>query len=143
MSRDREPRPPHRLLRLWAWIVGCFLVFLVLAMGAVAFYNSESGPVSCDDFEFDDGNWNSGPRTDDEAADLVRCKTLKGMDRAEVLELIGSDLLVNSDQPWKKEWTYRAGEVKTYSGTEPQRLYVTFGDKGVVNRATLAFPEAD
>jgi len=112
-------------------------------MGAVAFYNSESGPVNCDDYEFDSDKWLSGDDTDDEAADLVRCRTLMGNDRPEMLELLGSDLLVNSGRPWKKNWTYRAGEVETYSGTEPQRLYVTYSDKGVVTRATLAYPEAD
>src|SRR5689334_5751795 len=104
MSRDREPKAPHRLLRLWAWIVGSFLVFLVMAMGAVAFYNQTSGEISCEDYEFDEGNWNSGPKTNDEAENMVRCRTLKGKDRPQILEMLGSNLLVRSNQPWRKEW---------------------------------------
>lgn len=129
---------------MWAWLVGGFLVFLVLAMGAVAFYLHDSGPESCDSYEFNSDKWLSYDDTDNEAGDMVRCKTLNGMSQADVLDTLGSTWLNDRSRSLKTAWIFRAGEVDDgYGGTERQQLYVNFNGKGNVTGTTLAYPETD
>ena len=128
---------------MWSWIAGGFLVFLVMTMGTVAFAVNDSGPVDCDDYEFNATDWASGDDTDDEAADLVRCNTLHGKNQAQVLRMLWGNSLTERTEATNRSWTFRAGEVDSYTGTEPQRLYVSFNGNGIVTGTRLAYPEAD
>jgi hypothetical protein len=140
---DRPDRP--REWRVIAGIALGALVVIVLGVVTLAFVVREAtGPdrIECEGYEFDRAEWIDDAGQDEskerQADALVRCRTLIGMTRKGVRQLLGDNDRRAGTSTHRRWWFY-TGEVNDFLGPgDALILYVRFDGTGTVKRTSLS-----
>jgi len=122
---------------LAALILGGFLILIWLKTGGDGY------EPDCAEYSFKRDAWREvrGDQREHEAEALAECDALVGKTRAEVTRMLGEHDTRGSTSTSRKWWFF-AGEVNDAFGPgDGQTLYVHFDHRGVVKRATLAYPD--